>query len=376
MKLRRIKRKSNFTQVDNRIAQNYFISPDTKGILLHLLSFHPEQDISIELFKDQLAKAKAQNPAIKIPGRERFRAIMREIIQLGYAALQKNQNPDGTFKGSSYLIFDTPEDKDWFFNREPKNCTPGFTEGPKNRLSVKPSVGKPAPHIYNTVNTNFLEYNTVCENAHTREENFGDNVEDAQGESNSSETLTPEIPLTQETQNSEGGARAESTYGAQKLAEAQRNARRAKERTQIGYNTKSQRKSNTGENKGQLRAKELDPLFDRNQGKLLPFLFAQREIALTVLKYMGNDAQQNVYKARWGIHPTHDLKGLAEDWAGWYMNTLIDREYPQNIPDYVRKTHVSKMFSNFQKTFARNAVTKNPLLAKPKVSRNAYNPNL
>lgn len=358
MKISRYSKTGGFTTIDNRIARNYAISPDTKGILTHLLSFHPDTQISLEKFWKGMEKARELNPNIKIPGRDRRAAIMKEISELGYAALVGIKAEGGKFQGKQWVIFDTPEDKEWFLNRTPKNCSLGeSTEPLKTGGSVKPKFGKTVGCIYNTINTIPTKYKTngVC-NAHAHEEDL-EKKESHVGVGNS-ESIENNKPL-------EGVAPANSTHTSPQIEQNPKDIPNHSGVNSSQYET----------NKGVLTVKMLhDPLFDRDAGELWDLLDAQRKLAMLV----GNQIKPNLikYKIEWGVHPSHNLWSQFVKWAAWYLERLNQGDRITNIPNHLNTVPPSKFLLSFSKSWAPQLIERHPELAKPKLSNGGkkYNP--
>ena len=73
------------------------ISWKAKGILAYLLSHPNDRSISVALLTDACAD-----------GSTATRSGLRELMDAGYIHLNKERDPDGTFRGTRYIVHDEP----------------------------------------------------------------------------------------------------------------------------------------------------------------------------------------------------------------------------------------------------------------------------
>ena len=381
MKIQRVRRSHNFTAIDNKIARNFSISPDTKGILVLLLSLHPEKDICLSKLWKGLENQKKKNPDMKIPGRDRRRAIMKEIESLGYGLLDYWHKENGDLGGKRWIIFDTPEDKEWWISRRTKNCSIATDEGRISRGSK---------------NTNFAE--TVAysdKNIYTILPSDKNNDDDKEKNENSSSSSSFE-----EKENEEGIFKGEELthldiheteipppltheYGSKKLEEARRMGQNPITNP-IGYKhiptvEKVQQDQSMGE-------EEKSPYYNRETGQVLKPIEVQKELARRVWFAMGSREERNMYFEKWGIHPTwfrgdSPISKYFTIWAGKYLEWKAQRPVGQsghwrfNIMEHLKLVSDETLISKFDSVYLGNAARFHPELLKVRPNETKkYNP--
>ena len=135
MSIFRIRKRVNpYTQIDNALINDTRISSDAFRILIYLISKPMDWEISMKQVQDTFCF-----------GRDKMRAAIKNLEQLGYLVRIKPQNEQGQFIGTSWDVTD-----------EPDNKTADYRD---NRLTENPTVGKPVGQYTNK------EYNKYRERA-------------------------------------------------------------------------------------------------------------------------------------------------------------------------------------------------------------------
>lgn len=115
------KRSERFAVISTNILEDKNLSWKAKGLLSYLLSRPEDWTVRIQ----DLIKRSTD-------GRDAVKSALRELREVGYAELIREQDSKGRLKGTSYLIHEIPQQP-----------TDGKTVERKNRQTEKPSDGKP-----------------------------------------------------------------------------------------------------------------------------------------------------------------------------------------------------------------------------------------
>jgi len=125
MSIFRIKKRVNpYTQIDNALISDTRISSDAFRILIYLISKPMDWEISMKQVQNTFGF-----------GRDKMRAAIKNLEQLGYLVRIKPQNEHGQFIGTSWDVTDQPD-----------NTT---ADSRDNRLTENPTVGKPVGQYTN-----------------------------------------------------------------------------------------------------------------------------------------------------------------------------------------------------------------------------------
>lgn len=149
--IRRVKRRSNFTTVNNDYLQDKKLSWKAKGLITYVMSLPSDWTLNLSDLKNRSKD-----------GRDATAAGIRELIQHGYCQRSKLRDNGGLFGGFCYEVSDIKE----FDPEQPQTENPSMvepqTENPQtgNPKTVNPETENPT--LINTNSTkDLIKPNTI-----------------------------------------------------------------------------------------------------------------------------------------------------------------------------------------------------------------------
>ena len=95
----RRKRTKNFTVINNAIFDDDHLSPESLGVLAHLLSRPNDWSVSLRQLSARFRI-----------GRDKIQRIIREIIATGYMKSFRIRDPEtNRYSGIEYIVYDQPQ---------------------------------------------------------------------------------------------------------------------------------------------------------------------------------------------------------------------------------------------------------------------------
>lgn len=95
--IRNVKKKNPFVQIDKEALQDSTISWKAKGLLAYLLSLPDDWRVYVSELTNHSKD-----------GKDSTSSAIKELMQAGYITRQKSNNPDGTFAGYDYTVYESP----------------------------------------------------------------------------------------------------------------------------------------------------------------------------------------------------------------------------------------------------------------------------
>ena len=161
MRVRSSRPSRSYAAIPNAAMRDSSISIEARGLLALLMTYADDWEFSVDHIRSLCGV-----------GRDKIRAMLRELDTAGYLIRKTLQGDDGRLLGSSWVINDEPETTssgvqasgarqdvaDAGTNRPPEKPVIGATDPLKNRPPEKPTAGKSVP-IRRTIskNTNIQE---------------------------------------------------------------------------------------------------------------------------------------------------------------------------------------------------------------------------
>lgn len=143
--IKRSKRINKYTIIDNNIINNRQLSYEALGLLVYILSKPDNWTVKNSDLANRVSGSRDTY------GKDKLGRIIKELITLGYAVYQTQNNPEtGRLSGKVLVVFDCPQKPAKKEELPPETGDSSkLTERRVSRPSVSPTIGKPTP-IVNT----------------------------------------------------------------------------------------------------------------------------------------------------------------------------------------------------------------------------------
>lgn len=152
MAIYRRKNKHQYTNVDAGIFRDQELSLKARGMLVTLLSFPDNWMFSVAGLKK----------IFKRDGEHSIRTGIEELERSGYLVRRQKHNPDGTFAGYEWDVYEMPQKKSIPFGDFPQTDNPQT----ENRSAEKPLTGNCVQSNIKGSNTNLFSMNQLSEKEH------------------------------------------------------------------------------------------------------------------------------------------------------------------------------------------------------------------
>lgn len=138
--IKRAKRRSNFTTVNNDYLQDVLLSWKAKGMITYIMSLPEEWNLNISDLKNRSKD-----------GRDATANGIKELIENGYCSREKKRNESGMFVGYEYHVSDCKD-----FEPQTENTFSGSpsTENPVSDSLVTENPVSENPSLINTNSNN------------------------------------------------------------------------------------------------------------------------------------------------------------------------------------------------------------------------------
>lgn len=152
MAIYRRKNKQQYTNIDAGVFRDQELSLKARGILVTLLSFPDNWVFSVAGLKTIFKK----------DGEHSIRTGIEELERSGYLVRRQKHNPNGTFAGYEWDVYEVPQKKSVPFDDFPQTDNPQTG----NQSMENPSTEKRRQSNIKESNTNLLSMNQLLEKEH------------------------------------------------------------------------------------------------------------------------------------------------------------------------------------------------------------------